>query len=211
MLFLFSILVLVFIFIVIVYSLLAMGLMQPALYFSYGFLFFTIFLYLLLLVEAYRVIFLGRAPYVRSGRKLLSKLMKEIAFKENSLVFDLGCGDGVFLRELVKKNKVRAIGYEYSLIPYVLALVYNLLTRSKMKIVLGDFIKADISNADYVFCFLMGSEMIRLEEKVRKELKPGAMVISNTFKFKDWQPEKIITLNEKKESGLSNRLYIYRK
>ena len=30
-----------------------------------------------------------------------------------------------------------------------------------------------------------------LEEKLRAELKPGSRVISNTFKFPNWQPEKV--------------------
>ena len=74
-----------------------------------------------------------------------------------------------------------------------------------------DFFKASLQDADYVFCFLICDEMNRLEKKLQQELKRGAIVISNTFSFKNWEPQRIILVDEKKMSSLNNKIYIYQK
>jgi len=116
------------------------------------------------------------------------------------------------LRKLAKYAQVQAIGYEYSLIPYTIAVILNLFSKTKIKLNLGNFFQADLSQADYIFCYLITDEMKRLEEKLYEELKPGAIIISNTFRFKNWQPQKVIIVDEKKKKGtLSNKIYIYKK
>lgn len=187
-----------------------------------GFLTFSFYLAILVLIivigiliafmiEFYRIIFKGAAPYVRSSEKVINKILQEIDFKANSLVYDLGCGDARFLRALVKKVKIQAVGYEYFIIPYLLAKGLNFFSGSKIKVYWQDFFKVDLSKADYVFCYLIPDEHIPLSIKFKKELKPGAIIIANTFKFKDWQPEKIIIIDENKKTGLSSKIYIYRK
>jgi hypothetical protein len=165
---------------------------------------------LLVIRETFRV-FKGNAPYVPSAKKLINKILAEIDFKENSLVYELGCGDARFLRALVAKKNVQAIGYEYFIIPFLAARLYNFFQGKKVKVYYKDFFKANLSDADYLFCFLLSKEMEHLEEKLQQELKSGAMVISNTFQFKNWQPEKIIVLDNNKKAGLNNKIYIYRK
>jgi len=167
--------------------------------------------FILLLGEIYRVLFVGNAPYVPSSKKLVDKILQEIDFKENSLVYELGCGNAKFLRKLAKQRNVQAIGYEYFVIPFLMAKLLTFLHGNKIKIYCQDFFKVDLSQADYIFCFLINQEMLRLEPKLAKELKPGALVISNAFQFKNWQPEKIIILDQNKKTGLNNKIYIYKK
>jgi SAM-dependent methyltransferase len=170
----------------------------------------TIIFIFLWLYEVYRVLIKGYAPYVRSSKKLIERILQEIDFKDNATVYDLGCGDGRFLRQLAKRKKVKAVGYEYFSVPYLLAQVYNFFSKNKVKFYYRDFFKANLADADYVFCYLITREMAPLEEKLKKELKPGALVIANTFQFKNWQAEKSIILDEAKRTALSNKLYFYR-
>jgi len=188
-----------------------MGFLKAALFLSLFLLLILFVVYIFLLVEIYRVLFIGNAPYVPSSKKLIKKILQTVDFRENSVVYDLGCGNAKFLRNLVKQKKVQAIGYEYFVIPYLVAKLLALFSKNKIKIYCQDFFKANLSDADYVFCFLISKEMLRLEEKLAKELKPGTLVISHAFKFKDWQPEKLIILDENKRTGLNNKIYIYRK
>lgn len=168
------------------------------------------FLIVLYLFEAYRVLFLRNAPYVRSSTRLVQRIIDEVDFKEQALVYDLGCGDGKFIRQLVKTKKVRVIGYEYFLVPYLIGVVINFFSKDKINIRYEDFFKADFKNVDYIFCFLMPKQMSLLETKFKKELKPGALVISNTFAFANWAAEKIITLKPRGQKGLSSTIYFYR-
>lgn len=182
-----------------------------ALYFSYFIIFVTLIILILIFIEAYRVIFKGHAPYICTSNKLIKRIIKEIDFKPNSVVYDLGCGDGRFLRQLKKYKQIQGIGYEYFIMPYMIGQIYNLFSKNKIKIKFKNFFKADLSQADYVFCYLITDEMAKLEKKLKQELKPGTLIISNTFKFKNWQPEKFIIINEKRKNALSNKLYIYKK
>ena len=88
---------------------------------------------LLVIRETFRV-FKGNAPYVPSAKKLINKILAEIDFKENSLVYELGCGDARFLRALVAKKNVQAIGYEYFIIPFLAARFYNFFQGKKVKV-----------------------------------------------------------------------------
>lgn len=162
-------------------------------------------------IEMYRVIFKGNAPYLRSSSKMIRRILQEIDFKEGAVVYDLGCGDGRFLRELAKKRNIKAVGYEYFFLAYFFARILNLFSRQKIKVYYQNFFKADLSGADYVFCYLIGDEMKKLEEKLQRELKPGAVVVSNTFSFKNWALERKVTIKEGTKGRLNNNLYIYRK
>jgi SAM-dependent methyltransferase len=182
-----------------------------ALYFSCSLIFVILIFVVLIFIEAYRVIFKGHAPYICSSNKLIKKIIKEIEFKPNSVVYDLGCGDGRFLRQLKRYKQIQGIGYEYFIMPYIVSQIYNLFSKNKVKIRFKNFFKADLSRADYIFCYLITDEMAKLEKKLKQELKPGALVISNTFKFKNWQPKKFIVIDEKRKNSLSNKFYIYKK
>ncbi len=188
-----------------------LGLYSIAYYLGIIIVVFTTFFLLFILQEFFRVVIRGNAPYVTSSKKFIRKIIDSVDFKEGALVYELGCGDARFLRELVKKHNVQAIGYEYFLVPYLIARFFNFFSRNKVKIYFKDISKVDLSEADYIYCYLMVKQMDVLEKKLQQELKPGALVISNTFVFKTWQPEKVIVLDENKNYKLSNKIYLYRK
>ena len=190
--------------------LMQLGFLKIALALSIFIVMALFLIFILTALEAYRVIFIGNAPYVGTSKKIIKKILAEIKFEDNALVCELGCGNAKFLRAIANNKDVLAVGYEYSLIVYLQAIFFNLLANRKVQIYLQDFFKADLSQADYIFCFLMPEEMARLEEKLKSELKPNALVISNSFPFKKWQPEKIIDLGGNSKNFLNKRLYFYR-
>ncbi|MCX6746021.1 MAG: hypothetical protein NTX00_03290 [Candidatus Parcubacteria bacterium] len=171
---------------------------------------FCLFIVLLMVIrEAIRT-FKGNAPYLPSPKRVINKILEEIDFKNKAVVLELGCGDARFLRAVRKKKNVIAIGYEYFIVPYITAILHNLFLKNKIKIHYQDFFKTNLAEADYIFCFLITEEMNKLEEKLKRELKSGALVISNSFTFKNWQPEKTIVINKDKKTGFNNKIYVYR-
>jgi SAM-dependent methyltransferase len=160
--------------------------------------------------ECFRV-FKGNAPFLSSNKKLIKRIIDEIDFKDGSVVYELGCGQATFLRELKKKKNVIAIGFEYFLVPYLIAKILNIFSGQKIRIYYRDFFKANLGDADYIFCFLICDEMTRLEKKLQDELKKGALVISNTFSFKNWELQKVIIVDSNKKNSLNNKIYIYQK
>jgi SAM-dependent methyltransferase len=191
----------------IIFILIYLGLYIVSLYALYLLVIITSIYLITVFIDAFRVVIVGYAPYVRTSKNLIDKLLTEIDFKENSKVYELGCGDGRFLRALAKQKDVNCTGYEYSLAPYLLAKLFNKFAKKKIKIYYKNFFNENLSDADYVFCYLIPKEMELLEKKFNDELKFGAIVISNTFAIKNWQPAKIIALEKRR--FLSNKIYIY--
>jgi len=205
------VLLILFVLFLVLVGLAYFGFWQITIYFGLAIIIFFWIMLLFWLNEIIKVFVKGNAPYVRTSKKMIRQILAEIEFKDNALVYDLGCGDGRFGRELVKQKNVQVIGFEYFIVPYLLGHLINLFSKNKIKIKLKDFFKEDLSKADYIFCYLIDKEQSRLEEKLKKELKPGAIVISNTFEFKNWQPLKIIKIDKAKKTGLSHFVYVYRK
>ncbi|MCX6739851.1 MAG: class I SAM-dependent methyltransferase [Candidatus Parcubacteria bacterium] len=201
------ILILTVILLVLYYS----GLYAITFYFAWLVIICTYIVLFFLIIHLYRVFFKGYAPYIRTSGELIKRVIGEIDFKEGASVYELGCGDGRFLRALAKQKNIRAVGFENFLPPYLLAQLFNLFSAKKIKIVFSDFFKKDLSQADYIFCYLLPRSMDVLEQKLQRELKPGVLVISNTFKFKNWPLEKEILLSGSKYSKLSSKIYLYRK
>lgn len=187
------------------------GYLIIALYLAYLVMIFCTFTLVILVIHFYRVTILGNAPYIRSGKKLIDKVIAQIPFENGAIVYELGSGDCRFLRNLARQKKVQATGFESFFLPYAIAKAFNYFTHSSVKCYHQNFFTADLSKPDYIFCYLVPNQMDKLEAKLQKELKPGALVISNTFKFKNWHLEKEIIINEKNKFGLSNKIYLYRK
>ena len=77
----------------------------------------------------------------------------------------------------------------------------------RIKFVVGDLYKTDVSQSDVVYLYHDQSVMPALEEKLQKEMKPGAMAIVNTQHFPNWPlTESYITHPEKPEF---EKIFVY--
>ena len=77
-------------------------------------------------------------------------------------------------------------------LPYLIARLYKLFTRSKCEIILGNFFKINLNQADLIFCYLYPEIVTEVYHKAVKECRPGTIMISNTFSVKDVKPTKIV-------------------
>ena len=134
---------------------------------------------------------LNKAPFVRVPKNVLPKIIELLDIKDNSVVYDLGCGDSRVLTECYKYNsKAKYFGIEKAAIPYLLAKIKT--RKTGVKILRGDFFKKDLSRATRIFLYLLPGTMDKLLPKLEKELKNDALVVSCSFKFTDKQPVKIV-------------------
>jgi predicted RNA methylase len=105
--------------------------------------------------------------------------------KPGELVYDLGCGDGRVLVTAAGTFGARAVGVEVDVSRYlwsVFAVTLNGLWK-RVRIIRQDMFSVDLRDADVVFAFLLQDTNERLKDKLRKELRPGTRIISNTFTF----------------------------
>jgi len=119
-------------------------------------------------------------PWAKIPEENIMKIFKEINLPKNFLLYDLGCGDGRVILA-AEKFGFRARGFELSLYPYLKAWLKIKISRSRAEVRRRDFFKENLSQADAVFMFLTGRALVKLGQKLKQELKPGATVISYGF------------------------------
>jgi len=146
-------------------------------------------------------LFKTKVPFAKTPRENIAKIFNEISLPKNSLIYDLGCGDGRFLFA-AEKLGYRAIGYELSLYPYLKCLLKKFFKKSSIKIFNKNFLKADLTNADAVFIFLVAGIMARVGDKLKKNLKPNTPVISYGFSLSGWRLVKTV-------NTASSKIYFY--
>jgi hypothetical protein len=61
----------------------------------------------------------------------------------------------------------------------------------------GDLFAADISSATVVTMWLSTSVNMRLEAKLRRELRPGTRIVSHQFPIGTWAPDQTIRAENK--------------
>lgn len=146
------------------------------------------------------------APFLPTPRKTMETMLEEVDLKPGQILYDLGCGDGRFIRMAARKYQANAIGIELNPLVYIYAKIKSW-GRKNEKIMCKDFRKIDLSDADVVICYLIPKTMVLIEEKLQAELKKDAKVVSHGFKFKNWQAYNM--LNPKNRG--SGKVYFYKK
>jgi predicted RNA methylase len=102
------------------------------------------------------------------------------------VVYDLGCGDGRTIVAAAWRYGARAVGIEIDPLRYLWCqlLITVLGLRDRVRIVYGDFFAQDLSEANVVTCYLLQDTNNKLVGKLKRELRPGTRIVSNTFVFR---------------------------
>lgn len=132
-----------------------------------------------------------RVPYVPSKKRIVHHIIKLAKLKNGEKIYDLGCGDGRFLIEAKKHANVEAVGFEAAPIPYLLAHLQKWLNGVNITILMQNFFKANLRDADVIFCYLGPKSMTALANKFKKECHKGTRLYSHTFSMKGLKPAKV--------------------
>ncbi len=145
-------------------------------------------------------VFLG-GPFIPTHERKVGKMLKLAKLKKGEKVVDLGAGDGRFVIAAAKLG-FEAVGVEIN--PFQ---VWWCRFRIRLaglsgraKILRGNIFTYDLRDADVVVCYLFPETNKKLQPKLKRELKKGARVLTNTFSFHGWTP----SAQDKKE-----KLFVY--
>lgn len=145
---------------------------------------------ILILVLAVRPLVRG-APYVPSSDAKIASMVALAGIRPGERAADLGSGDGRVVMAFARAG-ADAHGFEVNPI-----LVW--LSRRKIRVAgLADrahihwrsFWRVDGGEFDIIIVFGISHIMRGLERKLKRELKPGARVVSNAFAFPQWPPSR---------------------
>ena len=131
------------------------------------------------------------AIYVPTSWSKIKKIIELADIKQGERAVDLGSGDGRLVIALAKSG-AESHGYEIN--PWLVRLARKNIRKEeftdKAFIHLKSFWGKDLSGFDVITVYGMKHVMWRLEKKLKKELKPGARIVSNGFEFPSWPAAK---------------------
>jgi hypothetical protein len=131
-------------------------------------------------------------PFVPTRKKIMQKMLDAAKLEKKDIIFDLGSGDGRFIRQAAGKGIKKAVGFEVNLFLFLWSWSFSKILKQKNAFfIYKSFWKADLSKATKVFVYLLPSAMQKLEEKIFEEANDGLIVISNTFRFKKLEPIQV--------------------
>jgi cyclopropane fatty-acyl-phospholipid synthase-like methyltransferase len=135
--------------------------------------------------------------FVATPQPVADAMLKLAGVAPGDVVYDLGSGDGRIVVLAAQKYGARGVGIE---IEARLVEISRQVAREgdvddRVAFVHGDLFAADLSEASVVTLWLSETVNARLEEKLKRELKPGARVVSHQFPIGKWLPEKQIVVD----------------
>lgn len=158
--------------------------LPPALFFS-GFV---------LLVLVFWTSFRTRVPLYLSSREAGEELAELVPNATGVRVLDLGCGFGGLLRQLAGlRPSARLEGVEIAPLPAFVAWL-RLRGTPRCRVRRGDLWGLDLTQYDVVYAFLSPPPMAALWDKVRSEMRPGTLFVSNSFAVPGVCPDHVVPL-----------------
>ena len=131
-----------------------------------------------------------RVPIVITPKKYYQELFKNFTIPKNASIYELGCGNGDFLFAVEKFLPHKVVGVELSFFHVLCGKIKAKFKHSKVKFYYQDFFKTNINDADIIYLFLVEPVVIKIWNKIKKEVKPGTIIIVLSDKIpneKIWQ------------------------
>lgn len=129
---------------------------------------------------------LAAAPYVPTRRRDVGRFLALSEIKSNDIVYDLGCGDGKILAAAAGRG-ADARGFEISILNYLFCKIF----RRNIKVRFKNFFNADFKDADLIYMFLSQKAHNRMGGILKKQLRPGAKIITYVWPIEGLAPAKI--------------------
>jgi SAM-dependent methyltransferase len=125
-------------------------------------------------------------------------MLKLAQVTADDVVYDLGSGDGRIVILGAQKYGAHGVGVEidHGLVEISRQIAHDGEVDHKVTFIEGDLFATDISAATVVTLYLSGSVNKRLEPKLRRELRPGARIVSHQFPIGEWAPDQAIRVDD---------------
>jgi len=143
---------------------------------------------------------INQTPFYPSSARRLVNLINsgEIKLPEHPKFVDIGSGDGRIVDAMANLCEISE-GVEFN--PYLSLwskLKLFLKRKQNTKIYNQDFFKHDFSKYNVAYLYIFNEQIHRLQKKLFEEMPKGSILITNTFKIKDVEPDKKL-----------DRIYLY--
>jgi precorrin-6B methylase 2/LEA14-like dessication related protein len=147
--------------------------------------------------------------YVPTPQDVVERMLELAEVTKDTLVYDLGCGDGRIPVTAAKKYGCKAVGYDIDpqRIKESLANVERNKVEHLVTIEQEDIFTLDLSKADVVTLYLLPSLNVKLIPQLEK-LRPGSRIVSHDFDMRGVKPDKVIKLSSEYDHA-EHEIYLW--
>ncbi len=134
-----------------------------------------------------------QVPTHLSRRSVVESVINLLPSRSGFHCIDLGCGFGGVLSALALRRKdARYYGMEAAILPFAVSWIRGRLAGYEVS--WGDFWEVDLGTYDVVYVYLSPAAMPGLWTKVRREMRPGSLLISNSFPVPGVTPTQTVSI-----------------
>lgn len=133
-------------------------------------------------------------PYVSTPHPVVEAMLTLAKVGPGDVVYDLGCGDGRLVIAAAREFGARGVGVDIdpARIEEANAAARREGVADRVRFLRQDLFGVDLSPATVVTLFLLPELNDRLAPKLRRELRPGARIVSHRWTIRGWPPEDAI-------------------
>ena len=137
--------------------------------------------------------------YAPSPQPVVRAMLDLAEVKQGDVVYDLGSGDGRIPITAARDYGARGVGIDID--PKLVALARANAARAgvadRVTFLNQDMFESDLSDATVVTLFLFPDVNLKLQPKLRSELRPGTRVVSHWHSMGHWEPDRTITVMDR--------------
>jgi len=153
------------------------------------------------------------APYVPTPEAVVARMLEMAKVGKDSVVYDIGCGDGRFIIAAAERYGARGVGIDIDpqRIRESRANAKAAGVEDRVKFRQEDATRVDISEATVLTIYLLPESNELLRPKFEKELKPGVLVVSHNYEIPGWKDKEISTDTVTDPDGKEHSIFLYKK
>lgn len=130
--------------------------------------------------------------YVPTPTAVVDTMLKLAKVTPQDVVYDLGSGDGRIVIAAAKEYGARGVGVELDpeLVKRARSAAEKAGVQDRVTFTQSDLFTTDLSPATVVTLYLSPSINLRLESKLKRELRPGSRIVSHRFPIGTWAADQ---------------------
>lgn len=142
--------------------------------------------------------------------EVVERMLELAEITKDDVVYDLGSGDGRIVILAAKQYGARGVGVEID--PQLVWFSERYAKRERIDHLVifrhQDALSVDLSPATVVTLYLTKEANLLLRPTLRRQLRPGARVVSHAHEMGDWIPDRVEYVASR--SGEEHILYLWR-
>lgn len=153
------------------------------------------------------------APYVPTPTEVIAEMCRLGEVSKDSVVYDIGCGDGRIVIYAAKTYGARGVGIDIEP-ERIRESRINAKTAGVEKLVrfeLADATKVDISEATIVTMYLLPESNELLRPKLERELQPGVFVVTHNYMIPGWEDKEVTSAVVRDTESKEHTVFLYRR